>query len=79
VIPRDPVIPEPLTPAIPADRVERISARPVKVSSTAIRERLSLGHSISGLVPRAVESYILKQGLYREGIHREPIGGDRDG
>lgn len=36
------------------------------VSSTQIRERLRAGESITGLVPRPVEQYILQHNLYRE-------------
>jgi nicotinate-nucleotide adenylyltransferase len=36
------------------------------VSATAVRRRLDLGRSVRGLVPRAVEDYIIKQALYRD-------------
>ena len=36
-----------------------------RISSTEIRRRVSRGQSIHGLVPAAVEEYILKQALYR--------------
>jgi len=35
------------------------------ISSTDIRERVACGESISGMVSRGVERYILKSGLYR--------------
>lgn len=37
-----------------------------RVSATAVRRRLDLGRSVHGLVPRAVEDYIIKQALYRD-------------
>jgi nicotinate-nucleotide adenylyltransferase len=39
---------------------------PVDVSSSAIRERVSKGLALTGLVPSAVAEYIMAQGLYRE-------------
>ena len=39
---------------------------PVDVSSSAIRERVSKGLALTGLVPNAVAEYIMAQGLYRE-------------
>jgi nicotinate-nucleotide adenylyltransferase len=36
------------------------------VSATAVRRRLDRGRSVRGLVPRAVEDYIIKQALYRD-------------
>ena len=36
------------------------------VSATAVRRRLDAGRSVRGLVPRAVEDYIIKQALYRD-------------
>jgi nicotinate-nucleotide adenylyltransferase len=37
---------------------------PVPISSTTIRKKLNRGESIKGLVPQAVENYILKEKLY---------------
>lgn len=37
-----------------------------RVSATAVRRRLDRGRSVHGLVPRAVEDYIIKQALYRD-------------
>jgi nicotinate-nucleotide adenylyltransferase len=37
-----------------------------RVSATSVRQRLDLGRSVRGLVPRAVEDYISKQALYRD-------------
>lgn len=39
---------------------------PVDVSSSAIRERVSKGLALTGLVPSAVAEYIMAQALYRE-------------
>ena len=79
VIPREPPIPESLPRDLPETCITRIPAQPVKVSSTDIRLRFAEGRSVSGLVPRAVESYIFKQDLYGARVRRGPFGGDRDG
>ena len=39
---------------------------PVDVSSSAIRELVSKGSALTGMVPNAVAEYIMAQGLYRE-------------
>lgn len=39
---------------------------PVDVSSSAIREMVSKGLAVTGMVPSAVAEYIMAQGLYRE-------------
>lgn len=39
---------------------------PVDVSSSAVRELVSKGVALTGLVPNAVAEYIIAQGLYRE-------------
>lgn len=42
-----------------------IDHRPIKISSTQIREKLQKGDDLSGLVPQKVENYIRKKELYR--------------
>lgn len=37
----------------------------VDISATQIRQRVSLGETLQGMVPAAVERYIREQGLYR--------------
>jgi nicotinate-nucleotide adenylyltransferase len=39
---------------------------PVDVSSSAVREKVSKGLALTGLVPSTVAEYIMAQGLYRE-------------
>jgi nicotinate-nucleotide adenylyltransferase len=51
-------------------RLKRTAVHPLTaiasdVSSTEIRRRVRSGESIAGLVPRSVQAYIEKQGLYR--------------
>jgi nicotinate-nucleotide adenylyltransferase len=43
-----------------------LEIRPVDVSSSAIRERVSKGLALTNLVPSAVAEYITDKGLYRE-------------
>jgi nicotinate-nucleotide adenylyltransferase len=48
------------------DRVELFEIEPVPISSGDIRDRVSRGESIDGLVPPAVAELIQSLGLYRE-------------
>lgn len=43
-----------------------VSAPPIGISSTEIRDRIRRGESIRYLVPRAVQEYILEHRLYRK-------------
>ena len=59
-----------LAQALPAATVERlrknvISTIPIGISSSAIRLRIREGRSVRYLVPREVEEYIGKNGVYR--------------
>jgi nicotinate-nucleotide adenylyltransferase len=47
------------------DRVEMFEIDPVPISSREIRDRVSRGKSIDGLVPPAVAELIRSLGLYR--------------
>jgi nicotinate-nucleotide adenylyltransferase len=42
-----------------------ITARQIEISSTDLRRRIAAGESVRYLVPRAVEVYLLNQGLYK--------------
>lgn len=53
-----------LPQGVDSRRVHLLQARPLRVSSTLIRERLKRSESVIGLVPRAVAAYIERQGLY---------------
>ena len=57
---------ESLKPAIPglAQHVTFVEVPQIDISATQIRNRVSRGASLHGLVPQAVERYILEQGLY---------------
>jgi len=47
-------------------RIHRLATPELEISSTDIREKVRVGHSIKYIVPDSVENYILKEGLYRE-------------
>ena len=47
------------------DRVELFEIEPVEISSREIRDRVSRGESVTGLVPPAVAELIESLGLYR--------------
>lgn len=49
------------------DRVELFEVQPVPISSREIRDRVSRGESIDGLVPPAVAELIQSLGLYQDG------------
>lgn len=46
-------------------RIQWLNTPEMDISSTNIRQRIRLGQSISGLVPKRVEQYIYQKGLYR--------------
>ncbi len=48
-----------------AGMIESFDMKPVNISSTMIREKVRADLSISGLLPAAVEEYILKRNLYK--------------
>ncbi len=48
------------------DRVKVMEIPAIGVSSSLIRERVSRGKSVRYLVPKAVEQFIEKEGLYRQ-------------
>ena len=46
--------------------VVRINAPAIEVSSSSVREKLSRGESVEGLVPPSVAQYIKEKGLYTQ-------------
>ena len=54
-------------PAASAHRVYLLDHEPYPISSTAVRERVRSGRPLGDVMPAAVERYIAKHGLYREG------------
>ena len=46
-------------------RIHRLATPELEISSTDIRERVRAGYSIKYIVPKPVEEYIYKEGLYR--------------
>jgi len=51
-------------PTIPGLRWQKIDAPLMRESSTLIRERVSTGRSIEGLLPKSVQAFIRERGLY---------------
>ncbi len=47
------------------EHIHQLTTPELEISSTNIRERIRDGHSIRYMVPRSVEEYIRKEGLYR--------------
>lgn len=54
-------------PGIPGLRLYPVTNPEMPVSSTEVRRRLEAGKPIRGLVPPAVEAYIARHHLYRQG------------
>lgn len=56
-------------PGFPTDirypKVERFNIKPSYISSTDIRERIKTHRPVKGLMPAAVEDYIIKNNLYK--------------
>ena len=53
----------------PAGRLVSFTIAPCKVSATQVRQTASQGLSISGLVPQAVENYIIQHHIYTQTAH----------
>jgi len=78
VYPRRPATVDDLAAHLPAWVRERMERQPSaievmnepldEVSSSEIRERIRIGHPLDGMLPPAVEEYVLKQGLYVAGV-----------
>ncbi len=72
-----PPAPERLLPLLSAERLEQFKKTHVDMplialSASEIRRRVQQGQSIRFRVPKAVEQYILHQGLYRNSAPEEP-------
>jgi nicotinate-nucleotide adenylyltransferase len=48
-----------------AGRVRLVTGNPLAISSTGVRTRAAAGLSLRDLVPRGVDAYIARHGLYR--------------
>lgn len=65
-----------------ADRVQRVDVPALAISSTDVRERFAAGRSVTYLIPRPVEEYARKHGLYGApasylGVDSRLAGGQR--
>jgi nicotinate-nucleotide adenylyltransferase len=58
---------------LPQDTVTLVEVPAMAISSTACRERVSLGHPVWYLVPDGVVQYITKRGLYRGSGNVTPV------
>jgi len=56
-----------------ADRVTVLDVPALAISSSDVRERFATGRSVAYLIPREVEQYARKHGLY--GVAGRPLGG----
>ena len=57
-----------------AGTVHRLRGFEMAVASRDIRERVRAGRKVTGLVPKLVEEYILKEGLYRPPSRSNRLG-----
>jgi nicotinate-nucleotide adenylyltransferase len=53
----------------PAGCLVSFTIAPCKVSATQVRRAVGQGQSVSGLVPQAVENYIVQHHLYQQTVH----------
>jgi nicotinate-nucleotide adenylyltransferase len=56
------------------DRVILLDVPALAISSTDVRERFASGRSVTYLIPREVEQYARKHGLYGTTGHHLPVG-----